>query len=111
MPTYDYKCDKCRKTYELRQGFDAASEHACELCGKGVAKRVLSAPTVVFKGSGFYVTDSRSKSTAAVDNSKDSDSGTAKKSESKKSDSKKSSDSSSTKTESSSTPAPAASSE
>lgn len=59
MPTYDYRCDACEVTYELRQGFDAESAHTCEECGKGVAKRVLTAPRVVFKGSGWYVTDSR----------------------------------------------------
>lgn len=67
VPTYEYHCSSCDATYELRQGFDAASEHLCEECQKGTAKRVLHAPRVLFKGSGFYVTDSKSKSSAASD--------------------------------------------
>jgi putative FmdB family regulatory protein len=66
VPTYDYHCSSCNATYELRQGFDAAIEHLCEECKKGTAKRVLHAPRVLFKGSGFYVTDSKSKSSAGT---------------------------------------------
>jgi len=61
VPAYDYHCDVCGSTYELRQGFDAETSHTCEECGKGTAKRVLTAPRVVFKGSGWYVTDFRDK--------------------------------------------------
>ena len=68
MPAYDYHCDACGSTYELRQGFDAETSHTCEECGKGTAKRVLTAPRVVFKGKGWYVTDSRNSSTSVDDN-------------------------------------------
>ncbi|MBA4179070.1 MAG: FmdB family transcriptional regulator [Anaerolinea sp.] len=68
MPTYEYHCPKCKSTYELRQGFSAETTHTCEECGKGVAKRILHAPKVHFKGSGFYATDSKSKSSAVSDN-------------------------------------------
>ena len=61
MPTYEYACKSCKVVYDLRQGFDAEITHTCEECGKGIAKRVLHAPPVVFKGSGWYATDSRSK--------------------------------------------------
>ena len=80
MPTYEYACPKCKKSYDLRESFSAETTHPCQQCGKGVAKRVLHAPRVHFKGSGFYVTDSKSKSrgsepsTAAVNDS-GSDSG------------------------------------
>lgn len=67
MPAYDYHCDACGSTYELRQGFDAETSHTCEECGKGTAKRVLTAPRVVFKGSGWYVTDSRKTGTSVDD--------------------------------------------
>lgn len=67
MPTYEYHCPKCKATYELRQGFSAETTHTCEECGKGVAKRILHAPRVHFKGSGFYATDSKSKSSAVGD--------------------------------------------
>ena len=67
VPAYDYHCDACGSTYELRQGFDAETSHTCEECGKGKAKRVLTAPRVVFKGKGWYVTDSRNSSTSVDD--------------------------------------------
>jgi putative FmdB family regulatory protein len=72
LPTYEYHCPGCKATYELRQGFDAETTHTCEECGKGTAKRVLHAPPVVFKGSGWYVTDSRNKSSAISDTPADS---------------------------------------
>lgn len=100
MPLYDYECDRCKARYELRQGFDAPSSHTCEECGAGNAKRVLTAPSVVFKGSGWYVTDSR-KSSAATESSSTSSSTPAPKSDS--------SDSSSSSSSSGSTAAPAAS--
>lgn len=73
MPTYEYACSKCKSSYELREGFDAPTTHACQECGKGTAKRVLYAPPVVFKGSGWYATDSRNAKSARVD----SDTGSA----------------------------------
>lgn len=59
VPTYEYRCESCRKSYDLHEGFSAATTHTCQRCKKGIAKRVLHAPRVVFKGSGFYATDSR----------------------------------------------------
>jgi putative FmdB family regulatory protein len=58
LPTYEYKCGKCQHQYEKREGFDAPVEQACPVCG-GLARRLLHAPGIVFKGSGFYVTDNR----------------------------------------------------
>lgn len=72
MPTYEYQCQACKAIYELRQGFDAETTHVCEECGKGTAKRVLHAPPVVFKGSGWYVTDSKSKNSALKDSDSNS---------------------------------------
>jgi putative FmdB family regulatory protein len=63
MPLYDYKCTKCGKTYEIRHGFDETHTEACPSCGGAVA-RVFNAAPIVFKGSGFYVTDSRKSSAA-----------------------------------------------
>lgn len=71
MPTYEYHCPACEATYELRQGFDAPTTHTCEECGKGTARRVLHAPPIVFKGSGWYITDSRNKQSAVSDSSSD----------------------------------------
>ena len=96
MPTYEYHCNACQKNYDLRQGFDAESTHTCEECGNGIAKRVLVAPRVVFKGSGFYVTDSRGRSSATADTS-DSN-GASSSGESEGASSSKANDSTSSKT-------------
>ena len=101
MPTYEYKCDSCERRYDRREGFDAASSHICDHCETGTAKRVLHVPMVVFKGSGFYVNDSKKseKSTSTSDKSvslpnSDSSDGKAK-SDSKSDSSSKSAKSSS----------------
>lgn len=73
MPTYEYQCKSCKAVYDLRQGFDAATTHTCEECGKGVAKRVLSTPAVVFKGGGWYATDSRNSKSAVSDSDSSSE--------------------------------------
>lgn len=65
MPTYEYRCISCGHQYEMRQGFDAAPRQECPKCGN-VAKRLLFAPPIVFKGSGFYVTDSKKGSSVTV---------------------------------------------
>jgi len=74
LPTYEYHCPACNATYDLRQSFSAETTHTCEECGKGTAKRVLHAPPIVFKGSGWYVTDSRGKSSSPVSDRHSSDS-------------------------------------
>ena len=67
MPTYEYKCPSCKKSYEIRESFSAEATHTSQECGKGTAKRVIHAPRVVFKGSGFYSTDSRGTKSAMPD--------------------------------------------
>jgi putative FmdB family regulatory protein len=57
LPTYEYRCAAGHQ-YEKREGFDAPAKQKCEKCGKA-ANRVIFAPPIVFKGSGFYKTDSR----------------------------------------------------
>jgi putative FmdB family regulatory protein len=65
VPLYDYKCTACDNQYETREGFDAPSRQPCPRCG-GEAKRLLHPPPIVFKGSGFYITDSRKGSQATL---------------------------------------------
>ena len=68
MPTYDYQCEKCKKTFELYQSMKDATLTTCpkEQCrqktwGKGKVKRLLGTGAgLIFKGSGFYITDYRS---------------------------------------------------
>jgi len=59
MPLYDYACTRCGRVREVRHGFDETFEAPCESCGAPL-RRVFNAAPVLFKGSGFYVTDSRS---------------------------------------------------
>jgi len=61
MPLYDYKCTKCGTVREIRHGFQETYEEPCPACGAALT-RVFSAAPIVFKGSGFYATDSRAKS-------------------------------------------------
>ena len=61
MPIYSYYCDSCDKEFDLRQGFDAVTEADCASCGNP-ARRKFVAPTVIYKGSGFYTTDYARKS-------------------------------------------------
>ncbi len=64
MPLYEYQCRSCGKTTDVRHGFDETNTQACPACGGDLAKK-LGAAGIVFKGSGFYVTDSRSAKSAA----------------------------------------------
>ncbi len=61
MPTYEYACKECGERIEVFQPFSAKPLRRHEGCG-GELKKVFHARGVVFKGSGFYVTDSRPKS-------------------------------------------------
>jgi putative FmdB family regulatory protein len=58
MPVYEYECGSCRHRFEKRQGFDDEPKAVCPRC-EGKARRVFHAAPVIFKGSGFYVTDHR----------------------------------------------------
>jgi putative FmdB family regulatory protein len=58
MPLYDYACTKCGRVHEVRHGFDESHSEPCASCGAPL-RRVFNAAPVLFKGSGFYVTDSR----------------------------------------------------
>jgi putative FmdB family regulatory protein len=60
VPVYEYRCKKGHE-YELTESFSAPSEQKCVKCG-ATAKRQISMPAVIFKGSGFYSTDSRKSS-------------------------------------------------
>ncbi len=63
MPTYDYKCAACDHEWELFQSIKAEPEKKCPSCNKKKAKRLIGTGAgLIFKGSGFYITDYRSKS-------------------------------------------------
>ena|SRR5947209_20322371 len=62
MPTYEYKCDACGYAFERFQPITAAPIKRCPECGKAKVKRLIGAGAgMIFKGSGFYITDYRSE--------------------------------------------------
>jgi putative FmdB family regulatory protein len=63
MPTYEYRCEHCGHTVEKVQSFTDSPLTTCESCG-GALRKVYAPVGIVFKGSGFYKTDSRSSSKA-----------------------------------------------
>jgi len=58
VPIYQYHCPKCNLKFELKQSFSDESMVVCPKCRNG-AQRLFSPVPVIFKGSGFYVTDNR----------------------------------------------------
>ena len=63
MPTYDYRCLACGHTLEIFHGISEKPRKTCPKCKKQKLERQISAGAgLVFKGSGFYLTDYRSKS-------------------------------------------------
>ncbi len=64
MPTYQYICTECEHSFELSQAFTDSTVPTCPEC-KGVVRKVFSSVGVVFKGSGFYRTDSRGAATSS----------------------------------------------
>jgi len=63
MPTYDYLCENCEHSFEKFQSITARNLRKCPQCGKLKLKRLIgSGAGIIFKGTGFYETDYRSKS-------------------------------------------------
>ena len=56
MPIYEYECQACRHRFERRQSFRDDPIKVCPECG-GATRRLLQAPPIIFKGSGWYATD------------------------------------------------------
>jgi putative FmdB family regulatory protein len=63
LPLYEYKCRKCGHRFEKIESMNASTTKKCPKCG-AVAERMLAAPAIQFKGSGWYVTDYAGKSSA-----------------------------------------------
>jgi putative FmdB family regulatory protein len=63
MPTYEYECSSCGNKFEKFQSITAAPIKKCPACGKNSAQRLIGTGAgLIFKGSGFYITDYRSES-------------------------------------------------
>lgn len=69
MPTYSYKCDTCDHDFEAVQRFADDPLTECPECGSAI-RRVIQPVGVVFKGSGWYITDSRPKAAGDGDGAK-----------------------------------------
>ena len=72
MPIYEYQCEACGHRFERRQGFHDAPVTICPECG-GATRRLLQAPPIIFKGSGWYATDSRPPQPSSSDASSKSE--------------------------------------
>jgi len=57
MPTYDYICNKCGHTFELFQSMSENPRKTCPVCKRVVRRLVSGGSGLIFKGSGFYLTD------------------------------------------------------
>ena len=90
MPTYQYACTECDHRFDAVQSFSDPSLTECPVCG-GKLRKVFSSVGIVFKGSGFYRTDSRSGSGSTVakaESSSDSSSTSTETKTEKKADTK-----------------------
>jgi putative FmdB family regulatory protein len=72
MPVYEYACTACGERTEARQSFDDPPLEECPQCG-GRLRKLYSPVGIVFKGSGFYSTDAKSKSAATPKSDKKTD--------------------------------------
>lgn len=74
MPIYEYECQKCGHHFDVLQSFSDPEVKTCRRNGcRGRVRKVLSPPTVIYKGSGFYTTDyARKGSSSSSSEKKDS---------------------------------------
>ena len=69
MPIYEYLCDSCHHRFDIKQKFSDDALTTCPNCGQRI-HRVMQPAKVVFKGSGFYITDHKSGGSAVLDGGK-----------------------------------------
>lgn len=72
MPTYDYKCIKCGHTFELFHSMKETPQAVCPQCGSLAQKQISLHSGLIFKGSGFYITDYKKSSSSSSSSSSDS---------------------------------------
>ena len=90
MPTYEYKCSECAEVFEEFQSMSAPHIEKCKFCGGPVKRLISGGSGLIFKGSGFYITDHRSDTYKKAESSEKIKPISTKKSDSpKKSDSGK----------------------
>jgi len=59
VPNYEYQCQACSHVYEREHAIGEKKRYKCPECGSGKSKKLISSVGLIFKGSGFYVTDNR----------------------------------------------------
>ncbi|MDR0374820.1 MAG: zinc ribbon domain-containing protein [Treponema sp.] len=62
MPTYEYECKDCDRVFEVFQSIKDEPLKVCPECGKEIRRLITGGSGIIFKGSGFYVTDAQAKS-------------------------------------------------
>ena len=72
MPTYEYECKSCGHNFEVFQSMSDPTLKDCPECGREIRRLIFGGTGVIFKGSGFYVTDKNKASGKAADKSKSS---------------------------------------
>jgi putative FmdB family regulatory protein len=72
LPTYEYQCLSDGHRFEVRHGINEEPISVCEICG-GAVRRVVQSVGIVFKGSGFYATDSKNSPSAVKPSAATSD--------------------------------------
>ncbi|MGH7260011.1 MAG: FmdB family zinc ribbon protein [Nitrospiraceae bacterium] len=80
VPIYEYVCQSCQHRFEVKQSLADPPLSSCERCGKAVTK-VISASAIMFKGTGWYVTDYSDKLRPSTESKTDETSSPAKKEE------------------------------
>ena len=82
MPLYDFQCEQCETIFEVERSMTETRTETCPACGSKKTVKVFSSAGISFKGSGFYVTDSKPDSNGAAKPSAPSSSDTDTSSES-----------------------------
>jgi putative FmdB family regulatory protein len=70
MPIYEYECKKCHSRFELKRSFGEDGDANCPEC-RSKAYRIFTSVPVIFKGSGFYITDNKKNNPASTSEKKD----------------------------------------
>lgn len=70
MPLYEYQCDSCGQRFERLQRFSDLPIEVCSACGRSPVTKLISAPGIHFKGSGWYITDYAKGSSSAAGSDK-----------------------------------------
>jgi putative FmdB family regulatory protein len=89
MPIYEYQCNHCKEVFEIFHKIDEDDKVACPKC-LAPAKKLISAPNFILKGSGFYVNDypSKSKQAGKKNEKEGSEKGVSEKKEEKRTEKK-----------------------